>query len=487
MIFHKRIFLSALFIIAFCATSLFSQAQISDDEVIIGTFLGNEKRNYYGSNPPDNLNINWKHYLGEGITIISTGPDTLLWKGSGWTGQPLLIKENNELYLIQASLDHNLKKIKATTGELVWEYKFDDVLKGTGTIWENNSAKNPEDRFIILQGSRRGNDKTMYSKIVPSFRAISYGSGKELWRLNIRKTRSYSRDMDASPLIINDTIYTPLENSTFVLIDLKGKFDVGRDGKNYANIIQESLLYKQQDVLKHGGNLVAESSPARINDHLYIPAGSGWVFGYDLIKKRIDWEYFIGSDIDGSPVVTGDDCILVSIEKQYIDGNGGVIKLNPAKDPKNAVEWFFPTENVDYESWEGGVIGSASVNDYYNKSGRKNLASFIALDGFLYLVDYSEIDNSKGQVWGPNNKMKFPTPKLLDKFDIGPSISTPIIVDNKIIAASYSGLYLFRITENYTLQLIDKITGFGFEATPIVYQGKLYIGAKDGYLYCLGN
>jgi hypothetical protein len=67
--------------------------------VLIFAFLGNEQRNYFGNKAPSRLNVIWKLYLGEGETIIS--------RKAG---------------------------IKAASGEIVWEYKFDDVVKGTETI-----------------------------------------------------------------------------------------------------------------------------------------------------------------------------------------------------------------------------------------------------------------------------------------------------------------------------------------------------------------
>jgi len=113
--------------------------ELNDTSVypVIKTFLGNWQRNFYGENPPEKLDVVWKHYLGKGETVISRNIGTKEWAGAGWTGQPLLVKENNELFLIQGAYDHNLKKINAETGELVWQYKFDDVIKGTGTIWVN--------------------------------------------------------------------------------------------------------------------------------------------------------------------------------------------------------------------------------------------------------------------------------------------------------------------------------------------------------------
>lgn len=118
---------------------------------LIQTFLGNWQRNYYGENAPDTLGLVWKHYLGKGETVISRRIGTKLWAGAGWTGQPLLVKEKDSLYLIQGAYDHHLKKINAETGELIWQYQFDDVIKGTGTIWVNHHADEPENRIVILQ------------------------------------------------------------------------------------------------------------------------------------------------------------------------------------------------------------------------------------------------------------------------------------------------------------------------------------------------
>jgi hypothetical protein len=163
----------------------FSQKQDKKIEVLISTFLGNEKRNYYGNEAPDKLDSVWKIYLGEGISP-AYGTDKV-WKGAGWTGQPLLVKEDDELYLIQGAFDYHLKKIRAKTGELVWQYKFEDILKGTGTIWVNKNTDNPENKYIIMQGSRLGFWNSHDDKYIPSFRAVSYLTGKELWRMNVKK------------------------------------------------------------------------------------------------------------------------------------------------------------------------------------------------------------------------------------------------------------------------------------------------------------
>ena len=56
-------------------------------KIIIPTFLGSDKRNYYGNTAPSALNVIWRHYLGQGETVISRRLGSRIWAGAGWTGQ----------------------------------------------------------------------------------------------------------------------------------------------------------------------------------------------------------------------------------------------------------------------------------------------------------------------------------------------------------------------------------------------------------------
>ena len=467
--------------------SKLSDGKVSSVELIIPTFLGGEGRNYHGNEAPDRLDLLWKFYLGKGKTVISKKIGEKEWAGSGWTGQTLLIRENSKLYLIQSSLDHHLRKIDAASGEMIWKYKFDDVIKGTGTIWINQEARNLEESVLILQGSRRGLENDLYSKYVPSFRAISYFSGQELWRMNSTQTASYSRDVDGSALTIENTAYIGLENALFTVFNPNPKFATVRQGMLQPKIYKQIRLYEKTDQIRHGGNLVVESSPALLNNRIYITAGSGHVYGYELNKDAINWDFYIGSDMDGSPVVTEDNCLIVTVEKQYIRGEGGAFKLDPLKPPEEAVVWYFPTEDDSVETWQGGIIGSVSINDKTRRPQDPHLCTFIGIDGFLYVVKHREIDSKRGTVPGPNLKNYYSLPKLVFKQQIGPSISTPIIVKNKIIAAGYKGIYLFEFDKNMNFKLLDKKGRSAFESTAIVHDRRVYIGAKDGYLYCFGE
>lgn len=454
--------------------------------VLSGTFLGNEKRNYYGDSIGDSLNLVWRCLLGGGKTIVTKEKGTEEWFGAGWTGQPLVVQEKDRLFLIQGCYDHHLKKIDARTGELIWQYTYDDILKGTGTIWKNEKAADPENRFVILQGSRFGYGKSSNAPEIFSYRAVSYLTGKELWRMNVKRGPSYSRDVDASALVIRDTAYIGLENASFVAFDPANTEQAELNDSGYRPRIHYELpLYSETDKNKHGGNLVTEASPARLGNHIYIASGSGHVYGFNLDKKTIDWDFFIGSDMDGSPVVTADSCLLITVEKQYIAGKGGVLKLNPAKNPEQAVVWYYETNDYKFSSWLGGVIGSAAVNDAYAAPGAPKLAAFTGIDGWLTVVQHDRIAGDSVST-GPDGKTKYPKPHVVFREHIGPSISTPVFSGSRLVAAGYAGIYLFGYD---SLAQFSKRTmrGGGFESSPVANGGRIYIASRDGYLYCLGS
>lgn len=467
--------------------NIIAQINIPKVEVLSSTFLGNEKRNYYGNEAPEKLDLVWKIYLGEGISP-AYGIDKV-WKGAGWTGQPLLVKENGELYLIQGAFDYHLKKIRASTGEIIWQYKYEDILKGTGTIFENRNASNTQDRYIIMQGSRLGFWNTLDDKYIPSYRAVSYLTGKELWRLNVKKTESYSRDVDASALVLNDTAYITLENGIFTIFDPNPGNQERLDGLMQPKILNEIKYYDANDLNLRGDNIETESSPTFLKGKIYTLSGTGRIYGYNISKKENDWEYYIGTDLNGSAPATDDDCLLIPVEKQYMPGNGGVMKINPAKNGNDCVVWFYPTPNKKWFHWEGGIIGSVSCNDEYADKDEDHFAVFLDVSGELTIVDHQKIEKGKFAL-GPDSITKFPMPRLIAKANIPGTISSPIIVKNKIIAATDNGLFLYELVKNkksYELKLLDKVEGLEIDATPVVWDGRVYIAVRDGFMYCFGE
>ena len=113
------------------------------------------------------------------------------------------------------------------------------------------------------------------------------------------------------------------------------------------------------------------------------------------------------------------------------------------------------------------------------------MAAISAIDGFLYLVEHDQLDTS--MTWGPNLKHQFPMPKFIASRWIGQSISTPLMIDRSIIAASYSGVSLFKFNSKGKLYRVERRYIGGIESTPFVFDKRIYVGSRDGYLYCLGK
>ncbi|NJR22458.1 MAG: PQQ-binding-like beta-propeller repeat protein [Richelia sp. CSU_2_1] len=469
-------------------------------ELLVPTFLGNDQRRFYGRGIPKSLKLIDKFQLGSGRTFL--GRKSVVWSGAGWTGQPTITRDRGKTYLIIGAFDYNLRKIDLATNKEVWRYKFDDILKGSPTIYIDEKAA-PENRIVILQGSRSGSGR---KQVVPSFRAISFRTGKEIWKLDIRRTPSYSQDNDSSALYIGGgLLFNAGENAIGYFLDSSTSKAKIKQGIKQPQILSEVQLYAPGDIAKHGGNLVAESSPSRLKDRIFIAAGSGHIYGISIAEKKIVWDFYTGSDLDGTAVISRSGKLFCAIEKQYIQGNGGVLKLNPNKEPNDSVEWFLPTGNRRVSSWEGGIIGSVALNDEYNSGEFPALFATNAIDGNLYIGSQDIITGKKIAV--PWRNQSYNTPVIAFKKEIGASISTPIFTDgNKLISAGYNGVYLFNLNwekaksgdrnalpnakgEFYRLKVTESgrfKPGLSFEATPVVWDGIVRICARDGWMYTLG-
>lgn len=464
----------------------FSDVVVPDSiEVLIPTFRGNQERNYYGTGRIDRLEVIWKFWLGKGMTTISRKTGKKEWAGAGWTGQPLLVKVKDDTFLIQGAYDHHLRKIDISNGKEMWKFDFGDVVKGTGTLWRNPYSDHPDSSFLIFQGSRMGEDHFLDSEHIPSFRAISFYSGKELWKYDVPLTASYSRDTDGSAIVWRDTLYIGLENGWFALFNPDPSKAVFTDSMVQPQLYSKHVLYNKKDIKLHGGNLVTESSPAVLKDRIYIASGSGHVYGYNMDKGFMDWDFYIGSDIDGSVVVTGDSCLLVSVEKQYIKGSGGLFKLDPSRPPDSCVIWFQPTGNIPYAGWEGGIIGTAAINDRYTGDSLPKLAVATGIDGYTYIVRHDSTLR-KSRSAGPDGKKRYHLPFSVKKLRTGPSISSPVITADRLLVPGYNGLFLYAYDKNLNFTLLDYKPGC-FEAAPILYGRSAYIADRSGFLYRLGE
>ncbi|MGJ8657237.1 MAG: hypothetical protein ACSHX6_12375 [Akkermansiaceae bacterium] len=455
---------------------------------LIKTYLGDEQRNYYGNSAPSKLNLKWKTHLGTGHTIVAGEKKT--WSGAGWTGQPLVISENDELYLIQPTLSHNLLKIRANDGEIIWNCNLGDVIKGTPTF-VTTTNKNPEHKHLIISGSRRGATADFYTDPAYSLHAISYLTGKKLWQHNSPRTFSNSRDVDASGIMIGPNFCIPTENGKLLYLNP----DPAKATQNATTGIPEPLIQKQYNLFEpidtqtHSHELSCESSPTLYNEIAFTAAGAGRVYGHKAGIFGTKWNFNVGGDLNSTMPLTNDNHLLLGIEKEFIPGQGGVMKIKPLS--KGAPQWYHPLPNQKWYEWAGGMVGSPAVNHRTATTSNisPDLACFVGIDGKLTLINHKKLTPNK-LVWGPNQQKQYPTPLVLDTAQLpNGSISTPLFIDNKIIIGYDNGLDLYQVTPapDHKLKLLDRLQGPMFDATPTVWDNCIYAASKDGHLYCLGD
>ena len=488
------------------------------DGIKLATFLGTASRRFYGLGPaPRRLQVIWKARIGGGWTSGKFAGDAdMYWSGTGWTGMPALVQDSGRLYLLIGGYDHKLHKIDAASGDILWARDFGDVIKSSPSVIADPHPKSAADKYLVLAGSRRGFGLKMGDPRIASYRAVSFATGNEVWRLPVPRTRNYTQDTDGSGFFLDGLDYIGVEPGWVYGLDPFRTQPWQAAGQIYRRpVAAHSVLLlgtaadAARDPVKHaeGVNLAIEASPALLGDTVFIASGDGHVYGLRRSDLAVVYDYRVGSDLDGTTVPTRAGKLLVSVEKQYIKGHGGVLMLDPTKKGARSVVWYYPTGDRPVAEWAGGVIGSVAVNDEYGGAAKyPPLAAFNAIDGYLYLVSQNTM--APGTVRGPNRQAGLRTPVTVWKGWVDSSVSTPIIVGDTMVDAAYddrvhlyhldyvpasagaAGALRSRDGHWWTIKVRQTATfkaGSSFESTPVLWNGRIYIGSRDGWFYCLGD
>ena len=235
---------------------------------------------------PRRPQILWRYPSSGGLCSSSSVADeTKVWCGTGWTGQPAIVRDKGDLYLVVGGLDHNLHKIEMKSGGVVWEYAYDDIIKSSPTVIEDPHPAKRSERYLVLAGSRRGFPSDYTDPSLAPYRAVSFSTGKEVWRLPVPLTASYSRDVDGSGFFFDKRMYSGVESGWFYKLDPFRTLPW--NGYQTPRITARRLLIGDPgDASAHGGNLVLEASPSLIGDTVYISSGSGHVYGSARATSR---------------------------------------------------------------------------------------------------------------------------------------------------------------------------------------------------------
>jgi PQQ-like domain len=432
------------------------------------TFRGNATRDYYGEGPlPKHPRILWAYPQSGGLCSRSSdlfGTET--WCGTGWTGQPnVIVHKNGTIEIREGAYDDNYHFWNGVTGKpLRPDFHTGDLAKGSAT---SDSQGYP----LYYAGSRDNNLRVI---------AMDRGTPTVLWSTNAHDVPNlvWNDDWDGAPLEIGDYLLEGGENSWFYVIRLHRHYNSKGLVEVNPKIVMLVPGYDAQlSQQVHDQDVSIEDSVAFYKGVAYFSNGGGLVQGWDISNilrgghhyKRV-FRFWDGDDTDASIVIDPQGYLYVS---RHIEENvarpesmprdhaiGGLMKLNPAN-PAHPVVWSVPIGTFDPDG------GSLSTPALYN--------------GVVYDAgtngDVVAVDQQSGKVYWRINQGS-------------PTWASPVTIDNQMILGDCKGgLHDYDISNPrvppkilWTLHLDGCI-----ESTPAVWHGMMWVGARGGKFYGIGD
>ena len=250
----------------------------------------------------------------QGIGEKLSGDGVFSWKGTGWTGQPLIVewpaevmrwmdlfpekKEKNILReVIVAALDGNIYFFDLDDGaQTRLPIYVGATVKGTPTVDPRGYPL-----LYLGQGDENADDSTA------GFWIYSLIDGQRLFFQDGYDSRSHRPSWgcaDASPLICasSDTLLYPCENGLLYIYPLHTLFDANT-GALSVSPESDPYVYNYLVSDQSGASVGIESSIAVYNHYAYWADNHGNLLCLDLEKMQILWMIKLGDLSDVTPVI----------------------------------------------------------------------------------------------------------------------------------------------------------------------------------------
>jgi outer membrane protein assembly factor BamB len=425
------------------------------------TFRGNPSRSYYGKGPvPRTQPQILDRFPDEPMCKSSVNlGETKVWCGMGWTGQPLIAERPDRRWAIFGGYDGHIHFMDALSGERILpDVETGDIIKGTPTL-------DPDGFPLVYTGSR---DDLL--RIIAIDRP---GQAEVVWTVDSESVppNLWNDDWDSSPIILGDYLVEGSESSRFWVIKLNRSYDKATGLVHVDPKVVLTTPVWDQEVLAANGDEHAsvESSVAIYKDTAYFGTSAGLIWGYDLSPLRTGglpkqvFRFYTAGDNDPSVVVDDEGMLYVSGEFDRDLPRAREVGQLTKVDPSNAVNpvvWAF-TETTN--------IGSG----IYGTPGIVGDTVIVTSDGGRLIALNRDTGALKWEVRLP-----------------GPLWASPVIVDDVLLLGDCNGFFHAFDVSNPDVQppeLWSIELGSCIEATPAVWDGRIYIGTRGGHLYTLGE
>jgi outer membrane protein assembly factor BamB len=423
------------------------------------TFRGNPTRSFYGSGPlPAAPLVLWQYprLPQERMCSMSTvGRETSKWCGTGWTGQPAVVERDGRTWVIFGAYDGAVHFLDGATGRrLLPDFRTGDIVKGSVTV-------DPDGYPLVYVGSRDNAFRVI---------AIDRAVPTELWRIEADDVSPalWNDDWDGSGLISDGYLLEGGENSQFHVVELNRSY--GADGLAAVDPVLAFHAPGWDAELLAGiadHEVSIEGSVALAGGVAWFANSGGLVQGWDVsgladgtAPERV-FRFWMGDDVDATVVVDADGMLYVGAEWERHTARarlvGQIVKLDPSR--PNPVVWSVADRVADVAGvWATPALWADLV--------------IVATDGGRLLG----IDRATGRIrWT----------KALPR----PLWQSPVVVDGVLLQGDCHGvLHAYDLADTavdppelWRVQLPGCI-----ESTPAVWNGRIYVGTREGHLYAIG-
>lgn len=414
--------------------------------------------------------------------------DGIYWSGSGWTGQPLIVKwpeatrknisamydwareKEGLVEVIYATLDGHVYFYELTSGE----YTRDPL--NLGFNYKGAGALDPRGYPILYVGSGvdsvNGRSRVKVVNLIDNSVMFEFGHNETFanrgWHM-----------FDSSPLVSAETdqLIYPGENGILYIIHLNTKYN---EQTGELSVDPDNIVKWKYNGVRSGSRywLGVESSAAIINNYIFLADNGGNLMCLDLNTLKLVWVQDVLDDTNCSPVVDIEDghpYIYISTSFHYGWRSYSTAAIPIFKIDAETGEIVWRTDYTCYtvQDLSGGVQGTIAV-------GKNKLSDMI----------FVPIARTPGASSGTLAALKKDTGEVVwEKETSMYSWSSPVDFydadGNGYLLYCNSGFNMFLIDGKTGEQLDYMNLGGNIEASPAMYGNYAVVGTRAMRTYCI--
>ena len=414
--------------------------------------------------------------------------DGIYWSGSGWTGQPLIVKwpeatrknisamydwareKEGLVEVIYATLDGHVYFYELTSGEYTRE------PLNLGLNYKGAGALDPRGYPILYVGSGvdsvNGRSRVKVVNLIDNSVMFEFGHNETFanrgWHM-----------FDSSPLVSAETdqLIYPGENGILYIIHLNTKYN---EQTGELSVDPDNIVKWKYNGVRSGSRywLGVESSAAIINNYIFLADNGGNLMCLDLNTLELVWVQDVLDDTNCSPVVDIEDghpYIYISTSFHYGWRSYSTAAIPIFKIDAETGEIVWRTDYTCYtvQDLSGGVQGTIAV-------GKNKLSDMI----------FVPIARTPGASSGTLAALKKDTGEVVwEKETSMYSWSSPVDFydadGNGYLLYCNSGFNMFLIDGKTGEQLDYMNLGGNIEASPAMYGNYAVVGTRAMRTYCI--